>query len=1222
MAKSKTKVEAGAKTAVAPTVQKMPETPEKVGGPSLAAKSGSSALPPPNGQPSAARAGEMMRSPEYGAGNMGRGRMMGGLQRSVGNARISRMMGPAVQTKLKVGKPNDRYEQEADRTADRVMTMPEPMRPGEQSGNYTSAPLGIQRLCPECKKALSGDKSASLCPECAKKMGQTRDSIQTQAEPGRTPEETPAVDSYINSSRGGGNPLPDTIRASMEPHFGQDFSGVRVHNDSQSANAAGALNAQAFTHGSDIYFNRGKYEPGSREGQRLLAHELTHTVQQNGAVNNSQSIQRSPNEGESEGFFGGLTSFGRSVAGGVQEVAGAGRRGFAALVRRVSPGLADLIARGPLTVLREIIERTARGWINGISNRLDLRAAIASIRTWLAGTFEAIESAASGDPKSCGALTQILGEILKLVRQVINHPAMVQLRAGMVRANVLMADVVSFFVESHIESIRLLWQGISGFSRRVSGWIRRAGAAIPGVLDWIAEQLGFSSDNESSILDRLKEFANRAWQSIKEDIAPAVLQGFIQTGRMLYELSGLKAINELIRAGRSFMTAAQWLWENRNDPNIVQRAKDDPAISQTILPRLLESARDFKGTIQSAFQWLVQKTSELTAGLLSLLGRITGLPILNIATSLVERAKAAVDNFRQWAQLNLTKAAQALGKAVSKIWKSIKPIVSVISLLILGAANPPMLPIILGILLGSFAWKQLPDCYKPPIIDFLLDLMIEVLESAPDVPMFGPLWSLLKPGLLALLVSVRTKSPAEKIQVTNKLADIMLESGIDFVLGYVWGFLKGIWESLTDPFMLLWMLGNGMISVVEWFGNIGERFFGRGREAHALVGTTATLGTQSTTVPSTEDVPESSSSTEQTSTESSIESPTEPQSVAPPPAGESEIDPLTRLQQMGEELRPPVNTVKDNFFSAAREYFSASGGATFDTLREKLGELWESAQETIAAKATEMADNVFNTLLGPQASEEGAESAFSVGEFIGWLTGTIVTEVLIAILSAGTVTAAKGAMKVIVAIAKVVDKIGDILGVALRLLRRLGRFLTKIVKGVAKMVGGATRGAFRLVTEALTTIVNKLRRFADEIFGMFSRRAGREAAGTGTGRATRGAAPDAPGTPGGRPRTQQDELLEQGASRELNDLTPNQLDAELDVVFRSQRQPSSVSGYVDEVQLPNGHTWRRRSDGRWCRFFNGGSCPQLYLREPDCHAQMAVGMDSREMVIGIQINPR
>ncbi|MCP4341229.1 MAG: DUF4157 domain-containing protein [Desulfobulbaceae bacterium] len=85
----------------------------------------------------------------------------------------------------------------------------------------------------------------------------------------------------VKSLRGGGKPLSQGERGYFEPRFGCDFSGVRIHDDNRAAEMTSAVNAQAFTYGNNIVFGPGKYSPQSAAGKQLLAHELTHTIQQN-----------------------------------------------------------------------------------------------------------------------------------------------------------------------------------------------------------------------------------------------------------------------------------------------------------------------------------------------------------------------------------------------------------------------------------------------------------------------------------------------------------------------------------------------------------------------------------------------------------------------------------------------------------------------------------------------------------------------------------------------------------------------------------------------------------------------------------------------------------------------------------------------------------------------------------------------------------------------------
>jgi hypothetical protein len=109
---------------------------------------------------------------------------------------------------------------------------------------------------------------------------QMKPMVQRQAEAGMAA--APDLEASINQARGGGVAIADNIREPMEQAFGADFSGVKVHTDGQSDLLNRSIQARAFTTGQDVFFRSGEYNPGSRGGQELLAHELTHVVQQNG----------------------------------------------------------------------------------------------------------------------------------------------------------------------------------------------------------------------------------------------------------------------------------------------------------------------------------------------------------------------------------------------------------------------------------------------------------------------------------------------------------------------------------------------------------------------------------------------------------------------------------------------------------------------------------------------------------------------------------------------------------------------------------------------------------------------------------------------------------------------------------------------------------------------------------------------------------------------------
>jgi hypothetical protein len=97
------------------------------------------------------------------------------------------------------------------------------------------------------------------------------------------PPVTNDMEGQINSAKGSGQNIPEGTRNFLEPRFGQDFSDVRIHTGAEADNLNNNLQAKAFTTGSDIFFRDGDYNPNSSDGQELLAHELTHVVQQGGS---------------------------------------------------------------------------------------------------------------------------------------------------------------------------------------------------------------------------------------------------------------------------------------------------------------------------------------------------------------------------------------------------------------------------------------------------------------------------------------------------------------------------------------------------------------------------------------------------------------------------------------------------------------------------------------------------------------------------------------------------------------------------------------------------------------------------------------------------------------------------------------------------------------------------------------------------------------------------
>jgi hypothetical protein len=171
--------------------------------------------------------------------------------------------GLTIQRKLSIGAVNDPAEHEADAVADTVMRMPE--------SNL------IQRKCSHCEEEEKAQRKPLVSFIQKKEAG--------------THIASNSVSNQIQSTKGSGKALPSATKSFMESRLGADFSNVNIHTDNKAANLSQELHAHAFTVGNDIYFNEGKFSPQSSDGKRLLAHELTHVLQQNAGLQ-TKLIQR------------------------------------------------------------------------------------------------------------------------------------------------------------------------------------------------------------------------------------------------------------------------------------------------------------------------------------------------------------------------------------------------------------------------------------------------------------------------------------------------------------------------------------------------------------------------------------------------------------------------------------------------------------------------------------------------------------------------------------------------------------------------------------------------------------------------------------------------------------------------------------------------------------------------------------------------------------------
>ena len=232
-----------------------------------------------------------------------------------------------IQTKLTIGKPGDAFEREADAVADKVVNQPamDNVAPGVQRQDMLQrqddqASLRLQMeegkkeeittkpelqmeeekkeevaTKPELQMEEEKKEEVATKPELQmeeekKEEVATKPELQMEEEKKEEVATKPesqsqsagkSLTSQLQRTKGQGHPLPKATQLEMSKALGQDFTTVRIHTDQAAVDMNQQLKSQAFTHGQDIYFNQGKFDPESKAGKQLLAHELTHVVQQN-----------------------------------------------------------------------------------------------------------------------------------------------------------------------------------------------------------------------------------------------------------------------------------------------------------------------------------------------------------------------------------------------------------------------------------------------------------------------------------------------------------------------------------------------------------------------------------------------------------------------------------------------------------------------------------------------------------------------------------------------------------------------------------------------------------------------------------------------------------------------------------------------------------------------------------------------------------------------------
>jgi hypothetical protein len=358
---------------------------------------------------------------------------------------------------------------------------------------------------------------------------------------------------------GGGGALPESVRSFMEPRFRADFSRVRIHTDGRADAASRQIQARAFTVGERIYFAGGQFRPETAEGRELIAHELTHTIQQGAAP---QAIQRSPETAVSERSGEQLQRWGLpSLPNPRQYIAGKASsiRGFdfMTMVIGSNPITDARVDSSPAGLLREGVKLMPGG--GTIAQALDNHQIFDKAGAWISGKFAALK-------KLAGNIKRAVGDFIEGIEvdDMLNPGAVWQRGKALLLGFVdsvgsyvggLVEDVVSFIKDAILKPIAAYARGTQGYpllcsvlgKDPISGdkAPQDADAYLGGFMTFIGEQETWGNMKKANAVPRAFAWFKGAARA---------LQGFVQEIPTLF-VSTLKSLGiaDLVFIPRAFI---------------------------------------------------------------------------------------------------------------------------------------------------------------------------------------------------------------------------------------------------------------------------------------------------------------------------------------------------------------------------------------------------------------------------------------------------------------------------------------------------------------------------------------------------------------------------------------------------------------------------------------------------------------------------------------------
>ncbi len=748
-----------------------------------------------------------------------------------------------------ISSPDDPLEKQADRVADQVV----------QSKT--------DQLFRVADPAEEDEEMQRQCDDCEDSDLQRKIQTHTAADNTR-----PGLWQRIKSTFRSGRKLPGKVAGFFSRHIGYDFSNVTIHTSDAAGATARAIHARAFTYRDHVVFAPNEYQPDTHEGRHLLAHELTHVVQQGaalplagagqstdsghsqntGGVLNAAGLQRAGHRqtvqrdilddvgdlaGDVWDTGTGLASDAVDVVGDAVEGAVAlGADAIWAIVERIAPqALLNLFnevrEKGFFGYIKEKVSEATDAIFGGLSNQSGVIGTVLQTFGRLVGSAAAILAGlAQGN---CEPLFAALRQMRDMVTELAND-AWTAITDFFRPIGEFFSDLWSRFGAPVVEWLQEVagetWDFISGLGHQIWEWTRPVIDAIRTVVsdawNWIKDQLGISGgegNNEGGLVQWIQGQAQSAWNAIKTELAP-VIEPIQQVITKVQEVLPLDAILNFRETVNGWLQQVAETARNMDTGEGGDVAENQDSL-RAILPAILESIQSFRTSLVDTGSWVAEKIGGAVDTGKQFIAAIAASPLVSGLRAAFDWLSTGLDNLGSWARQTVQGLFTTIGNGLVWLSQFIEPVLNALRRIIEVIGN--LLGRLPDFLLGPI-WWVLPDCIKNPIKNFFVEQILSRIPLFQQLVAAGDIWQRVQATALAILRQIFVDGdlfgaawrffremlgligiPAQLlVQIVANAAQAFSDILMD-PIGFLGNLLRSMWQGAT-----------------QFFGNIFTHLFG------------------------------------------------------------------------------------------------------------------------------------------------------------------------------------------------------------------------------------------------------------------------------------------------------------------------------------------------------------------------------------------------------------